>query len=86
MSALGYRFELWDVVGFVRAKTRSRARMLVVRQAVDVGYGTVSEGLREIRLNRERAADSAPTWGNHEEGLVPTDWRDGYALLGLTAP
>ena len=76
-AARGYRFEdELGVGGWVRARSRGRARFLITRAIREAGYARCAlDALRMVRsLRLDPRADSAPVLGRGDEGLVPTTW------------
>lgn len=75
-GARGYRYTALGVSGWVRARSRGRARFLIAAAIREAGYERrVIDALRAITaLRLDPRADGAPVLGVRDDGLVPTTW------------
>lgn len=82
--SVGWAFDSDGIKGFVRAQTRSKARMICARAYAETFGLTVLRALRGTRVRRAPEADHAPVTGTRPSsnpvGLVPNTWAPPSAL------
>lgn len=71
-----WKFEAYDVIGYVKADSRAKAKWTVIQSIMDAGWKVrIGEALGKIDIHRYPLLDGRKDW----KGCRCDEWMDDFA-------